>query len=125
MEHQEIAREFKAVIDTPAHIREWMKPENEEVRGKASLDKDNEYHVASGRHNAEMALELHDKSVKEWSDEDYAFAGRVVNYAHRSAGIATHHPHDKDDHHGEVSGTGMTKNEIARRNWGLPAKPKE
>ena len=124
MEQQEIAKEFKAVTDSPTHIRDWIKSENKHVRDEASLDKENEFDLPSGRHNAEKALALLNKSAKDWNEDDYEFAGRVVNYAHRSAGIATHHPHNKDDHHGEVGDTGMTKNEIARRNWGLPAKPK-
>ena len=52
----------------------------------------------------------------------FTFASRVINYAKRSNGIATHHPHNEKS---EVGDTGMTKNEIARRNWGLPAKAKK
>lgn len=119
-DRDEIYQEFRSVSDTPEHIRNWTDQDKEETRQKASLDSDNEFHVASGRFHAERVLSLKAKSRQDWSDEDYEFAARVVNYAKRSAGIAAHHPHTDN---AEVGDTGMTRNEIARRNWGLPAKP--
>ena len=120
MEHSEIQKAFAEVTDTPAHIRDWTDAKNHATRDKASLDDKNEFDVPSGRHHAEKVLTLKGKKHGDWSDEDYEFAARVVNYARRSAGIAEHHPHSDKS---EVGETGLTKNEIARRNWGLPAKP--
>ena len=124
MKREDIPGELKTVADTPAQIEKWIAADNEHVRREASLEDKNEFQLPSGRYNAERVLELLHKKPQEWEDDDYDFAGRVVNYAHRSAGIAEHHPHEKSDHHAEVKDTGMTKNEIARRNWGLPARPK-
>ena len=120
-DHDEIYKAFKDATDTPAHIRKWTQDNNHETRAKASLDSKNEFDLPSGRHNAEKVLELKGKPRKDWGDADYEFAARVVNYAKRSAGITEHHPHR---HTAEVSDTGLTKNEIARQNWGLPAEPK-
>ena len=119
-DNDEIYQTFTKVTDTPAHIRKWTEDGNHETRDKASLEDENEFDLPSGRHNAEKVLELKGKSHADWSEDDYEFAGRVVNYAKRSAGIAAHHPHRQT---AEVGDTGLTKNEIARRNWGLPAAP--
>ncbi len=113
-----VHREFKAVVDAPAHVREWTKPDHDALRQKASLDEDDE--TPSGRHHAERVLELLDKAEAQWEADDVTFAERGINYARRSAGIAEHHPHHKS---AEVADSGLTKNEIARRNWGLPAQP--
>lgn len=120
MDDTQIESEFHKVTDTPANIEKWIAKDNEELRHKASLDNKNEFDLPSGRHYAERVLELKRKKAGSWTGEDHEFAQRVVNYAHRSAGISEHHPHAEKS---EVGGTGMTKNEIARRNWGLPAKP--
>ena len=121
MEQTEIYKAFQSVTDTPAHIRQWTEDSNHETREKASLNDKNEFHLASGRHNAERVLELKGKAQKAWTADDYEFASRVTNYANRSAGIAEHHPHNEKS---EVGDSGLTKNEIARQNWGLPAEPK-
>ena len=120
-DHDEIYKAFKAETDTPAHIKKWTDDANHATRDQASLDNKNEFGLPSGRHNAEKVLELKGKPRSDWSADDYEFAARVVNYAKRSAGIAGHHPHR---HETEVGNTGLTKNEIARQNWGLPAEPK-
>ena len=120
-DHNEIFQAFKDATDSPAHIRKWTNDGNHQTRDKASLDNKNEFDLPSGRRNAEKVLELKGKTQKEWADSDYEFAARVVNYAKRSAGIAEHHPHR---HEAEVGDTGLTKNEIARQNWGLPAEPR-
>ncbi len=121
MDETEIHKEFQALTDTPANIKKWIAEDNEDRREKASLDDKNDFDLPSGRFNAEKVLELKHKKAGSWTDDDLAFAKRVVNYAHRSAGISEHHPHSET---AEVGGTGMTKNEIARQNWGLPAQPK-
>ena len=121
MEHHELYTEFKHVTDTPAKIKKWVEADNNAVREKASLDNDDPSGTPSGRHHAERVLKLLDKSEREWSEEDWDFASRVVNYAKRSAGIAEHHPHNDN---AEIGESGLTKNEIARQNWGLPAVPK-
>ena len=120
MEHDRIRKDFDELTDKPAAIRAWIQPTNEDRRGEASLESRNEFNLPSGRHNAERVLKLKEKKHAEWSNDDVEFAGRVVNYAKRSAGIAEHHPHAEKS---EVGDTGMTKNEIARKNWGLPARP--
>ncbi len=120
-DHDEIYKAFKAETDTAAQIKKWTDGSNHETRERASLNDKNAFDLPSGRHNAEKVLELKAKARADWTDSDYEFAVRVVNYAKRSAGIAEHHPHRSDS---EVGDTGLTKNEIARQNWGLPAEPK-
>ncbi|MDX1933218.1 MAG: DUF3140 domain-containing protein [Capsulimonadales bacterium] len=115
---KETVREFRSLTDTPANIRAWIDPANREVREMASLEDGEE--TPSGRFHAERVLELLDKKSENWTEDDLDFAQRVIRYAHRSAGIAEHHPHREA---AEVGNTGMTKNEIARSNWGLPARP--
>ncbi len=121
MDRQDVAKEFAKLTDTPANIRKWIAA-GDDIRDKASLDNQNEFGLPSGRHNAERVLKLKEAGVKSWSESDHEFAAQVVNYAKRSAGIATHHPHAEKS---EIGDTGMTKNEIARRNWGLPESPKK
>ena len=121
MEHHELYTEFKHVTDTPAKIRKWVEDDNKEIREKASLEKNDPSGTPSGRDHAEKVLRLLNKSEREWSDDEWDFAERVVNYAKRSGGISEHHPHNDK---AEIGDSGMTKNEIARQNWGLPAVPK-
>ena len=121
MDQKKIVTDFGKVTDTPANIRSWIEKKNEGTRKKASLDTKNEFRLPSGRHHAEKVLHLKARKEADWTDEDYKFASRVVNYARRSGGIASHHAHAEKS---EVGDSGMTKNEIARRNWGLPARPK-
>lgn len=118
MEKATVYRNFRDAVDTERNIRAWTEKRNAGTRRKASLDKGEK--PASGRFHAERVLKLLDKKQDDWDDEDFTFAARVVNYANRSAGIARNHPHNHD---AEIGDTGMTKNEIARRNWGLPATP--
>ncbi len=119
MDQKTIYSEFHEVIDTEAQIQKWIEESNDALRGHASLEEDAK--PASGRHHAEKVLELRQKKGDAWNEEDYEFAARVVSYAKRSAGIAREHGHNKNS---EVGDSGMTKNEIARRNWGLPAQSK-
>lgn len=121
MEHKELYTELKHVTDTPVKIQKWIADDNKAIREKASLDADDKSGTPSGRHHAERVLKLLDKAQTEWENDDWEFAERVVNYAKRSAGIAHTHPHNDD---AEIGDSGMTKNEIARRNWGLPSVPK-
>ena len=122
MDESDTRKEFQALTDTPANIEKWIADDNEGRREKASLEDKNEFDLPSGRYNAEKVLELKHKKYSSWTDDDLAFARQVVNYARRSAGISTHHPHKET---AEIGDTGMTKNEIARRNWGLPANPND
>ncbi len=120
MEQKETYQEFHSVADTKTHIKAWTDKSNDDLRGHASLGDDAK--TPSGRHHAERVLELLEKKETEWNNEDYVFAARVVNYAKRSAGISKEHGHNANS---EVGDSKMTKNEIARRNWGLPSTPSD